>query len=513
MLTHRLAAMFLLAPISALPVAASDLKTFKDSLQHVEYNPAKILNQVQGISKQFNTDTNKYTLSQATSIAISSNPVISQYFYAVKAQEQSLIAKQMLWMPQFTIESEPLISESWATKRQNPVITSDSSGCGSDSDITAQSCTKYNVFSNEQYSEISATLTWNIIDFTRTPKIKTQYKILDQQKNLYNLALRKLIADVSKSYIKLQANKQKLQAYIPILKATHTAVQITSSQVESGFADIGDLSQAQNQELNMLNNYLRTYNKYIQYSTELSTLMNLEPDTFVIPSDQLQIPNDWPLSLPDTILSSKQGNEYAMSLRAKADAASWQAATYRNSYVPQLFLYIYGEYLGAYGVSDSTLDAGNISSNIFRSSEYNGYAGIGFTWTFDGGTSYYDAKSSDLNAMSLKEQANLAELNYIGNVKSAYAALETGNLGINIAKEGVRSAQNNLLVLETVSTYGLLDITTKVQSINLYMQSIDEQISSLVQSNLALSNLYRYTSIWPPYVDESNPPFNSFLLN
>ena len=138
----------------------------------------------------------------------------------------------------------------------------------------------------------------------------------------------------------------------------------------------------------------------------------------------------------------------------------------------------------------------------------NSLEGEGFTWNFDGGTSYFDAKSSELQAKSFEEQAKSIDLQYLGFVRSAYSTLMAEKLGINYARNGVKSAKNNLLVLTTVSNYGLTNITTNIQSLDLYRDSVDELADSLIQSNLALNNLYRYTSIWPPNIKLNNSPFN-----
>ena len=62
-------------------------------------------------------------------------------------------------------------------------------------------------------------------------------------------------------------------------------------------------------------------------------------------------------------------------------------------------------------------------------------------------------------------------------------------------------SNDNLDALELRSQFGLEDITTLVQAFSLHFDSLKLWIESVRESNIALVNLYRYTSSLPDGVN------------
>ena len=59
------------------------------------------------------------------------------------------------------------------------------------------------------------------------------------------------------------------------------------------------------------------------------------------------------------------------------------------------------------------------------------------------------------------------------------------------------TSSRNLAALKLRSQYGLEDITTLVQAYNLHYESLVQWIGAVRLTNIALANLYRYTSQLP----------------
>ena len=59
------------------------------------------------------------------------------------------------------------------------------------------------------------------------------------------------------------------------------------------------------------------------------------------------------------------------------------------------------------------------------------------------------------------------------------------------------TSSRNLAALKLRSQYGLEDITTLVQAYDLHYESLAQWINAMRLTNIALTNLYRYTSQLP----------------
>ena len=472
------------------------------SLNNININTSEIEKNIEKDSYTDETGKILMTLDECIKKALSNNPIIKKYYYDIKSQRELFNAARTKWLPTIQFEGDPALTQYYNATSQDLINKNKSSSIfgtaqSSSESVNSTSFNEYDVFSLEQEISIDLNIYWNIIDATRTPLIKSEWELIKYNQNILKLTARKLLAEVTEAYVKTQGATKIIKELKPLIDISIQSEIELKKQLDIGYTDIGQVSQAQTQVLNLLNTLAIAKGDRDRYSAILTSLVSDENNKMIFPADVLQTPDEYIVSIEDAIKLSIDNNELSKAYIDEAESAEWSSAAYENSYLPKLFLYLNWYYGNSWGISDADVSSPDIASNSYYGVDKGYYAGLGFTWEFDGGENFYNAKSKRANAQSLRQSAKSAEIDFVGKTRENYIEHKRALQSIEIASEAVKTSKNNLTVLQLRSRYGLQDVTTTVQAFDLYNESLKQWIDAVEQANISLANLYRYTSTFP----------------
>lgn len=451
--------------------------------------------------EESNTDDGKIihlTLNQCIEKALKENPIIQKYKLEVEAQKNLFYAAKTKWLPTIEFEGAPALSQYYERASQDLIVPQPSQNISNTGqNVSNSSLNEYDIFSLEQNIGADVYVEWNIIDMTRTPLIKSEWQLIKQKQNLLKLAARKLIAEVTISYINAQAAQKTIDDLQPLINASIQSEKNLEKQLEIGYSDISQLFQSQTQLLNIINTLVVAKGERDKYSAELASLIGNKSEQFIYPSEELKAPERFRFNLGEAVSMSIKNNELAKAYIDESESMKWESISRINKYIPKLFLYLNWYYGNAWGISDAPVSNPSISENSYSGKESGYYAGIGFSWRFDAGADYFSAKSKEITSLSLVKGAQSAEISFAGLTKSNYALNQSAMNSIDISLKAMKTSSDNLKALKVRSEYGLEDMTTIVQAFSLYNQSLTQWIEAVRLANISLTNLYRYTS-WLP---------------
>ena len=476
------------------------------SLNTININTLEIEKNIEQDSYTDETEKISMTLDECIKKALLNNPIIKKYYFDIKSQRELFNAARTKWLPTIQFEGDPALTQYYNATSQDLINKNTASNIfekarSSSDSVNSTSFNEYDVFSLEQEISIDLYVYWNIIDATRTPSIKSEWELIKQNQNILKLTARKLLAEVTEAYVKAQGATKIIKELKPLIDISIESEIELKKQLDIGYTDIGQVSQAQTQVLNLLNTLAIAKGDRERYSAILTSLVSDETNKMIIPADDLKTPEEYIVSIEDAIKASIENNELSKAYIDEAESAEWSATAYENSYLPKLYLYLNWYYGNSWGISDADVNSPDIASNSYYGVDKGYYAGLGFTWDFDGGENIYNAKSKRANAQSLRQSAKSAELDFVGKTRENYIEHKRALQSIQIASEAVKTSKNNLTVLQLRSRYGLQDVTTTVQAFNLYNESLNQWIDAVEQANISLANLYRYTSTFPEGLD------------
>lgn len=475
-----------------------------EGVQDILIRPRLIEGEIRNSSYTDNTEEIRMSLYECINAAIETNPIMKKYYFDIKAQKSLFDAARTKWLPTIEIEGDPALTQYYNYTNQKLINTPKSNASpivnnveSSSNYVNTTSLNEYDAFSLEQDIGVDIYIYWDIINASRTPTIKSQWELIRQIENIQKLSARKLIAEVTEAYIKTQGAIKIIEELEPLINISIKSEKELQAQLEIGYSDIGQVSQSQTQVLNLLNTLAIAKGNRDKYSAILTSLVGVENTKMVLPSDVLTSPNQYKNNLKDAIAVSIQKNELKKAYIDAAESAEWAASAYENGYLPKIYLYLNWYYGSTWGISDAPTKQTEVASNSYYGVEKGYYAGLGFTWQFDGGENIFNAKSKRATASALRESAKSAEIDFVGKTRESFIEYKRAMQSIQIAEKAVKTSKNNLKVLELRSEYGLQDVTTTVQAFDLYNESLDQWIRAVELANISLSNLYRYTSTFP----------------
>jgi outer membrane protein TolC len=293
-----------------------------------------------------------------------------------------------------------------------------------------------------------------------------------------------------------------LQKYEDIITASSKAVNALDKQYQYKFVSLADISTARTQQFNLISNYLEVYASITGYSSSLAGLLGIDRDTLILPSENIAKPNDWPISLNESILMSKNNNDQYKSLLAQAQSLQSKAEGLKLNYLPRLYMGVYGSFQYNRGYIDANEQPSLRQLNNNSATYWSSTAGIGLTMNFDGGQSIAAGQQAEYAGKSVQQQALGSQIDYVTRVKSAYQDLQTNKLRVEASEQAVKQSENVALVLKTIATMGIADTVQQVQSIDLYGNAVIGYATALRQAKIAEINLYRYTSTLPEQVEK-----------
>ena len=438
--------------------------------------------------------TNLISVNDAIKLAITNNPSLQIAKSAIDSQYYDLLAARRQWIPTLAFANTlPTLgnynSKSFVKYKNKPL-----GGVPQDYQINS----RYYTFA----PEIQAS--WTFLSVPRAGAIKSNFYGLKSEQYLYSVSLRNLILSVQQAYYQVQSAKKLIDSFNQIYLINKRQLEILDARYSKKLIDLGSLSQTKAQYYQQLSQLISAYNQYFSACAQLSNVIGEKSYQDFVPADDLKATGTWDKDLSQTIREAIMVREEIKSNLAMANSYKWTASALYGTYYPTFTLSALGTL---------NIDNGNISQPSYVQSTNNydyslstvsSTVGIGFTWSlFDGGVNAASAKSYQAQAKQQLLTSIQNEELVASQVKSAFYLYQTSIESVKVTKQALEAANQSQKVANIRFQIGFGDITTVVQTIQLYGQAYTAYISALLDYNTAVAQLYRYSAVYPESIGQT----------
>ena len=467
-------------------VANQSQRSLSSTEKFSETNDNKLSNELLAKLKIYQTTlisgSKKFSLEETLILCFQNNPNLKYYKTNVESKYYQLYASKLLWMPTISVYNSQ--TPSFGRYSSKTVSTTDTS----------------NSTSKSQYNVITpgVQLTWNFLMPTRSPYINFNLKQLESSQYIYLTAVRNQLLSAQSAYYQVQADYELIKQYTKIYNIELKQITLMQERYNDKVLDLGSLGQTKAQLYLTLSQLIAYYNQYFVSVANLANVVGLDEKTIIIPSSELTQQGTWNLSLNDSINNALAFREEIKNYLSLAEASGFNSEYYLRSYLPVLALYgstyyskLSGEIHNIYGNASTT------SSTI----------GLNLTWTpFDGGINYQLSKSELALGKGYRSQAELERDLVIQQVRSTYSQFVSSQSNLEATRRAYEASKIGQEVSTVRFNYGVGDITTIVQSLQLLSQAASAFVQAKLDYNNSVASLYRYTS-----QDIPNIPTNFFI--
>lgn len=434
--------------------------------------------------------TTKLSLEDCIRLAFENNPGLQRTIANLRSSKDLLIAAQRAWNPTFEIQSSSL-----------PTITYSESYTG-DNRPNQTAYSLNSTISGQERAELSATLNWKFLDFSRQPNINSLSSAYYAQEYVYISFSRSLIAQVQSEYFNLLSLSDLVRSYTLIVDSQLENAKAIDAKFSAGRVSLLDVGQVYSQLYNSMTSLVSYINQYYEASSRISSLIALPEYNLIVPAGDNEFFGRWPLDLTASIQSAVTNNEKIKTSLESALESRWNGVTQLNSALPYFYLGATAAWRSSNkrsSIYQSTSNEPSIQSSLPWDRSSNLSAFLGFRWQlYQGGVNNATASSSFNRSKSFLYQASDDKYQLISQIRSSYNSLDANSLAFKSADAAVYSAQTAYGAALARLRAGLSDITTVNQTIQAYQNGIQSRATSIRDYNIALSELYNAAAIWPP---------------
>ena len=340
-------------------------------------------------------------------------------------------------------------------------------------------------------------LDYALVDFARTPKIKSARAQLTNARNTYANEVRKLQLQVSEAYYQLQQADQLVRIQDANVRNDLVILQDTLDLKQAGMVPRLDVLRRRSIEASNQENLIQALADRAVARRRLAVVLNLPPEINPSASDPIALQARWPLNLEQSLLAAYQDNPELQAILATRDALAQQKQATAAGLLPKLSLFAAG------GTSTSNATISNITiggggccgSSLLPDSTTNSWdwsIGLTINWLlFDAGTT-----SGEARALAKREAATMqryaAQRNDIRlrleqaffNHEASLAKLSSARRAVSASLEAFRDVK--LRYLSGLSNELLLS-NTQDQLIN----SLINRLTATVNVNITYAQLLR----------------------
>ena len=479
------------SPASVLADQFADDKTITVDTESLAYTNNVIdsgMDRLKKYKRLLDSDAQRISLIDAINKSIEIHPSIVSLRDQIASQLYDFKSQQSAWLPTFQISSTNYSKSFSDSTNYSKVQTLDP--------LTNKLVTEG--VEDRYYSEnfnlgSGLTMTWSFIDPDRQPLINSSHAMLRAYQYLYASSARQKAFEVQQYYYKLQSSLELINAYEEIVQINFRQYEKMIERYQERLIDSGSLNQSKTQLLTLVNDLISYYESYFKDSSDFSASIGYQDGALFLPISKLGVEGDWLLTLDQTIDKSIESREEIMYHLNLASSNKSTAQYYLAQYLPTFSLFGSTTFSRRWGLN--SVDT-RLSDPFKSSTETSGASyGISASWTFfDGGANYFQNKKYRKLEDQAGSNAINAEVSAISEVRSAYTSFLASKSSIAVSQEALAAAKKALDVSEIRFNYGVSDITTLVQTTQLYSQAVINNINSKLKYNVNLSQLYRYSS-------------------
>lgn len=387
--------------------------------------------------------------------------------------------------------------------------TSSSSSSGTQSSFDASSISSaFESISGQPngnyfYSTFNLSLTWDVLNATRSLNIwKSKHQAL-QGADRYAIAYRDNVLNVQNSYVDLLASTAKKNAYEYIVANSQRLVEVTDDKREFGIASGLDVAKQKANYFSDLSLLEQSKRDIKTNQAHLARLMSVNSFEDITLSENLRALGGWSHSLDETIKASESHRKVVQEMLLDVYLQDVDADIEMASYLPtlQLVSQLYGTQTGYWTES-------------YAEFIKNPSAVLTFSWKFfDGGQARMRAESY----RKLSESAYQTYLETINQVKenarSGYSKVNVGRDILLASSDQVKQASTSLRLQSDRYQIGYGTVTDLVQAQTTLAQAVLSYINQLQDYNKALLELARNTGLTinqdPELIDRIGDPLAS----
>ena len=394
-----------------------------------------------------------------------------------------------------------------ASNSANTSLTSTSSGGQSSFDASSISDAFESISGqpngNYFYSTFNLSLTWDVLNATRSLNIwKSKHQAL-QGADRYAIAYRDNVLNVQNSYVDLLASTAKKNAYEYIVANSQRLVAVTDDKREFGVASGLDVAKQKANYFSDLSLLEQSKRDIKTNQAQLARLMNVNAFEDITLSENLEALGGWSHSLDETIQASESHRKVVQEMLLDVYLQDVDADIEMASYLPtlQLVSQLYGTQTGYWTES-------------YAEFIQNPSAVLTFSWKF------FDGGQARMRAESYRKLSESAYQTYLDTINQVKETAESGyskvNVGRNIllaSSDQVKQASISLRLQSDRYQIGYGTVTDLVQAQTTLAQAVLSYINQLQDYNKALLELARNTGLTinqdPQLIDRIGDPLAS----
>ena len=356
---------------------------------------------------------------------------------------------------------------------------------------------------NYFYSTFNLSLTWDVLNATRSLNIwKSKHQAL-QGADRYAIAYRDNVLNVQNSYVDLLASTAKKNAYEYIVANSQRLVVVTDDKREFGVASGLDVAKQKANYFSDLSLLEQSKRDIKTNQAQLARLMSVNAFEDITLSENLEALGGWSHSLDETIQASESHRKVVQEMLLDVYLQDVDADIEMASYLPtlQLVSQLYGTQTGYWTES-------------YAEFIQNPSAVLTFSWKFfDGGQARMRAESYRKLSESAY-QTYLETINQvIENARSGYSKVNVGREILLASSDQVKQASTSLRLQSDRYQIGYGTVTDLVQAQTTLAQAVLSYINQLQVYNKALLELARNTGLTinqdPELIDRIGDPLAS----
>ena len=442
------------------------------------------------------TRASKQILSEkdAINLAIDNNPSLQIAKSSIESQYFSLLAAKRQWIPSLVFSNNQPTLGSYRSNSSVNYKAQPSGGIPQSYTIKSS----YYTFAPEILAS------WTFVSVPRTGAIKANFYGLKSEQYLYAVSLRNLILSVQQAYYQVQSAKKLIDSFYQIYLINKRQLEILDARYSKKLIDLGSLSQTKAQYYQQLSQLISAYNQYFSACSQLSNVIGQKDFQDFVPSDELKPSGSWDKGLFESISQGIKTREEIKSNLAMANSYKWTASSLYGTYYPTFALSALGTLTINNGLSSKPSYAQSNNNYDYAVTTSSSNIGLFFTWSlFDGGINAATAKSYEAQSKQQVFTSIQNEELVASQIKDAFYLYQTSKELIQVTKQALDAANQAQKVANVRFQIGFGDITTVVQTIQLYGQAYTSYISAILNYNTAIAQLYRYSAVYPPDSEES----------
>lgn len=485
-----------------------------DSISSVTQSEA-LVHRLKQLRNQFANNSKSLNLSECIRRGLTSSASLGSAYSSIISQEYRVIAKNRENYPTLSLQSlQPFLGKVFTTNNQTTNTRSEQRQFNPATNSFQNVSSRVSIASsqNEQYNQLGPYLTfnWSFFQPSVWAEVTAEKQELDRQKLLFNVSARGLLLNIQQGYYRLQANLDLINEFEKIYRINKQQVQYVETRMNAGLANISEVAQAKSQLFAQAEQLVGFYKQYFSSAYSLAYLLSLPENVIVVPADGLEKSPTWQLELRPTIQQALDLREEIKAYVASAKASQWNARASLRQYLPvislQAFSYGYYEWEGLTSIK-------NQPNQNFESTYTTNSVGLGVNWNFfDSGKAVAQSNSQKAQAKSDLFRADDEKNTVVKQVRNAFSRFRLAEDSLFLANQDVIASSQFLEATQVRFKVGLSNMTSIVQAMQALGNALRSKTNALLDYNIAIAELYRYSGEWPPGTIELSEVTNSLKV-